>query len=126
MRSSAEMTPKERMLAAFRKQQTDTVPVAPDIYAMIPCRLTGKPFWEVFYDNDPPLWRAYLDAVRFFKMDGWFIYGGVHLKPKRDSGRGSPRSSRARTSGSRSAAPATLRRAICGPRRSSISRTRRR
>ncbi len=74
------MTPKERMLAAFRKQPTDTIPVAPDIYAMIPCRLTGKPFWDVFYHNDPPLWRAYLDAVRFFQMDGWFIYGEIGLQ----------------------------------------------
>ena len=72
------------MLAAFRKQQPDMVPVAPDIFAMIPCRLTGKPFWDIFYHNDPPLWQAYLDAVRFFKMDGWFMYGVVELKLEND------------------------------------------
>jgi len=78
------MTSKERMLAAMNKRQPDMVPVAPDISNMIPCRLTGKPFWDIYHKADPPLWRAYMDAVRFFKMDGWFIYGGVHFKPKHD------------------------------------------
>lgn len=64
--------------------QPDMVPVAPDISNMIPCRLTGKPFWDIYYHNDPPLWRAYLDAVRYFGMDGWHIYGCVHLKHAND------------------------------------------
>jgi len=74
------MTSKERMLTAFRNQIPDRVPVAPDISNMIPCRLTGKPFWDIYYHNDPPLWRAYLDAVRYFGMDGWFTYGWLSLK----------------------------------------------
>ena len=69
------MTSKERMLAAMRNEQPDMVPVAPDISNMIPCRLTGKPFWDVYYNQDPSLWRAYIDAVEYFEMDGWFIYG---------------------------------------------------
>lgn len=72
------------MLAAFRRQETDHVPVAPDISNMIPCRLTGKPFWDIYRANDPPLWRAYLDAVRYFEMDGWFTYGYVGVKTKGD------------------------------------------
>lgn len=61
-------------------KQPDMVPVAPDISNMVPCRLTGKPFWDIYYSNDPPLWRAYIDAVRYFEMDGWHFYGGVHFK----------------------------------------------
>jgi uroporphyrinogen decarboxylase len=69
------MTSKERMVVAMRNGQPDRVPVSPDISNMIPCRLTGKPFWDVYYNQDPPLWRAYIEAVRYFEMDGWFIYG---------------------------------------------------
>lgn len=74
------MTSKERMVTAFRNRQPDMVPVAPDISNMIPCRLTGKLFWSIYRDNDPPLWRAYLDAVRYYGMDGWHIYGGLHFE----------------------------------------------
>ena len=70
------MTSKERMLTAMRNQQPDRVPVAPDISNMIPARLTGKPFWDIYVHNDPPLWRAYIDAVHYFGFDGWVQYGG--------------------------------------------------
>lgn len=69
------MTSKERMLTAMVGKQPDMVPVAPDISNMIPCRLTGKPFWDIYHKSNPPLWRAYIDAVRYYKMDGWHMYG---------------------------------------------------
>jgi uroporphyrinogen decarboxylase len=69
------MTSKERMVTAMRNEQPDRVPVSPDISNMIPCRLTGKPFWDVYFNQDPPLWRAYIEAVKHFGMDGWFLYG---------------------------------------------------
>lgn len=70
------MTSKERMLLAFTNRQPDMVPVAPDISNMIPARLTGRPFWDIYLHEDPPLWRAYIDAVRYFGFDGWVQYGG--------------------------------------------------
>ncbi len=76
------MTSRERILVAMRNGQPDRVPVAPDISNMIPCRLTGKPFWEVYVNSNPPLWRAYLDAARYFDIDGWFIYGHLNYKHK--------------------------------------------
>jgi len=66
------MTSKERMLTAFRNQQPDMVPVSPGMSNMIPARLTGKPFWDIYVYGDPPLWRAYIEAVKYFKVDGWF------------------------------------------------------
>ncbi|MBI2842314.1 MAG: hypothetical protein HYX78_02835 [Armatimonadetes bacterium] len=42
---------------------------------MIPCKLTGLPFWKMYYGNEYPIWRAYADAVRFFGFDGWQIHG---------------------------------------------------
>lgn len=70
------MTSKERMLLAFTNRQADMVPVAPDISNMIPARLTGKPFWDIYLRENPPLWRAYIDAVCYFGFDGWVQYGG--------------------------------------------------
>jgi uroporphyrinogen decarboxylase len=75
-----ELTPRQRMLIAIANGEPDRVPVAPDISNMVPCRLTGKPFWKIYRDEDPPLWRAYLHALDYFKFDGWFTYGQLELK----------------------------------------------
>ncbi len=74
------MTPRERMDTAIRHGVPDRVPVAPDMSNMIPCRLTGKPFWDIYLHGDPPLWRAYLGAVDRFGIDGWFTYGRAGWK----------------------------------------------
>lgn len=71
------MSGRERMLLAMTNRQPDRVPVAPDISNMIPCRLTGKPFWEVYYFGEPPLWKAYLEALKHFGFDGWFVDGSM-------------------------------------------------
>jgi len=68
------MTAKERLLIALNNQKPDRVPVTPDISNMIPCRLTGKPFWDIYLHNDPPLHQAYLEAVKYFGIDGWDQY----------------------------------------------------
>jgi len=78
------MTARERMLIAMTRGQPDRVPVAPDISNMIPCRLTGKPFWDIYLHGDPPLWRAYVDAARHFGIDGWFTYGTMSFHRKDD------------------------------------------
>jgi hypothetical protein len=78
------VTSRERMLIAMTNGRPDRVPVAPDISNMIPCRLTGKPFWDLYLHNDPPVWRAYVDAVRHFGMDGWFTYGYVAFQHRGD------------------------------------------
>jgi len=59
------------MLVAMRNGQPDCVPAAPDMSNMIPSRLTGKPFWDIYLYDDPPLWLAYLEAVKHFGHDGW-------------------------------------------------------
>lgn len=74
------MTSRERMIAAMRNQVPDCVPVAPDLSNMVPCKLTGKPFWSIYLHEDPPLWQAYLKACHKYAMDGWFIYAGVTFK----------------------------------------------
>ena len=65
------MNSKQRMLTAMLNRQPDRVPVSPDMSNMIPCKLTGKPFWDIYLYKDPPLWKAYIDAVKYFGFDGW-------------------------------------------------------
>jgi uroporphyrinogen decarboxylase len=76
----AEMTKRERIMTALRNEQPDRIPVAPDTSYMIPCKMTGKPFYEVLLRYNPPLWKAYLDVVDYFDFDGWFMYGALQWK----------------------------------------------
>jgi uroporphyrinogen decarboxylase len=76
------MTNRERLLTVLRGEIPDCVPVSPDFSNMIPCKMTGKPFWDIYLFKDPPLWRAYLDAMKFFGNDGGFElydYGPVDV-----------------------------------------------
>jgi uroporphyrinogen decarboxylase len=79
-----EMTGRQRMMTAFARQEPDCVPVSPDISAMVPIRLSGKSFEEMFLDGlshhgyaSASVAQAYVDAVKYFGMDGWYIYGSM-------------------------------------------------
>ncbi len=70
------MTSKERLITVLKGEIPDCVPVAPDVSNMIPARLTGKPFWDLYLYNDPPIWEAYIDCAKKLNidslMDGYF------------------------------------------------------
>ncbi len=66
------MTHRERLLKLLKWELPDCVPVCPDISNMVPARLTGKPFWDIYLYQDPPLWKAYIEAVRYYDIDGGF------------------------------------------------------
>ena len=66
------MNSRQRLLSILHREIPDCVPVCPDISNMIPARLTGKPFWDIYLYQDPPLWKAYIDAVKYFGIDGGF------------------------------------------------------
>ncbi|MCX7805732.1 MAG: hypothetical protein N3A38_11165 [Planctomycetota bacterium] len=72
------MIPRERLLTVLRGGIPDRVPVAPDFSNMIPARLTGKPFWDLYLYNDPPIWEAYIACAKRFGidslMDGYFPF----------------------------------------------------
>lgn len=74
------MSRKERLLTAYANKIPDRIPVTPDLSNMVPCRLTGKPFWDIYYRQDPPLWKAYIEAVKYFGIDGRFLYGNPQYK----------------------------------------------
>ncbi len=63
------MTSRERLLKSIHGQIPDCVPVAPDFSNMIPARLTGKPFWDIYLYNDPPVWEAYINCAKHFDID---------------------------------------------------------
>lgn len=65
------MTPRERLLAVLGRQVPDCVPCSPDISNMIPCRLTGKPFWDIYLYNDPPLLDAAIAAQEQLDLDAF-------------------------------------------------------
>lgn len=66
------VTPRERLLTVLRGEVPDCVPVCPDISNMVPARMTGKPFWDIYVYRDPPLWKAHIDALKHFDLDGGF------------------------------------------------------
>jgi len=76
------MTGRERIMTALRNQQPDRVPATPDISIMIPCRLTGKPFYEIEVNETPSLTFAYINAVKYFGIDGWMFNGTLEYKNK--------------------------------------------
>jgi hypothetical protein len=78
------MTGRERIMTALRNGQPDRVPATPDISIMIPCRLTGKPSWEIEVNKNPSLTLAYINAVKYFGIDGWMFNGTLDYKLKSD------------------------------------------
>ena len=72
------MSPRQRLFTVLRGDIPDCVPVSPDFSNMIPCRLTGKPFWDLYLYNDPPPWEAYITCAKRFgidaMMDNYFPY----------------------------------------------------
>lgn len=79
------MTGKERMMTAMRGGIPDRVPCSPDTNWMIPTKMTGKPFWEVFLDQKPPLWQAYNACVRHLGIDGFSHHGRCEIPPHPDT-----------------------------------------
>jgi uroporphyrinogen decarboxylase len=70
------MTSRERLLTVIRGEIPDCVPVAPDFSNMIPARLTGMPFWDLYLYRKKPIWEAYIECAKHFDidsvMDGYF------------------------------------------------------
>ena len=68
------MTPRQRMLAAYRGELADTVPVAPEFWYYVPARLLGVDM--VTFEREVPLWEALQQTFRHYGTEGWAIVGG--------------------------------------------------
>jgi len=76
---------KERLMITIAGGKADRVPVTPDLSNMIPAKMTGKPFWEIYMNNNPALYRAYCKAAKYYGIDGWYqSYDAVSFKQKND------------------------------------------
>ena len=67
------MTNRERMLAAYRRQQPDQVPVSPELWYDIAAQLDPDCTWQDICLGRYPLWRAQLAAHRHFGSAAWLI-----------------------------------------------------
>ena len=63
------MNSRERLLTVLSGNIPDCVPVAPDFSNMIPAKMTGKPFWDLYLYNDQPICEAYIDCAKYFGID---------------------------------------------------------
>ncbi|MHB1152182.1 MAG: uroporphyrinogen decarboxylase family protein [Eubacteriales bacterium] len=79
------MTKRERIITAMSHGVPDRIPVAPDFSAMIPCRRSGLPFYDVLLYGKQQLWKLYLDACKYFGTEAWFIYGAIGYKYENSS-----------------------------------------
>ena len=67
------MTPKQRMLAAYRGEAVDTVPVAPEFWYYVPARVLGVDM--VTFERQVPLWEALRHTFKYYGTEGWGIVG---------------------------------------------------
>lgn len=67
------MTPKERITLAFKNKKPDRVPVSPELWDVIPIKVSGRPFYEYSQTSfgKLPLWQAQLEAYKFFNCEAW-------------------------------------------------------
>ncbi len=72
------MTSKERLLTVLKGKIPDHVPVSPDTSNMIPAKLTGRPFWDIYLYQIIPQWKAYINCVKHFGFDS-LMDGYVHI-----------------------------------------------
>jgi hypothetical protein len=77
------MTSKQRMLAAYRGELPDAVPVAPEFWYYIPAKLLGVDM--VTFEREVPLWEALQQTFRHYGTEGWGIVSPAMPIPDVDS-----------------------------------------
>ncbi len=89
----AEMTWKERYLAAARHEEPDVVPVSPELFFYIPARVSGYPLWQVapvgltLPFHRIKTWEAQLQAAVYFDICGWIVpaIGSTHAAARTET-----------------------------------------
>ena len=68
------MTSKQRMLAAYRRQMPDRVPVSPELWDATALAVSGRPWHELMGPfATTPWWRTHLAAFEYFDCDAWIV-----------------------------------------------------
>lgn len=68
------MTPRERLLTAYRHGVPDAVPVSPEIWDATALAVSGRPFHELIGPfARKPWWQTHLAAFEYFEADAWIL-----------------------------------------------------
>lgn len=65
------ISPRDRMLAAYRGEFSDVVPVAPEFWYYIPARVLGIPMYQL--QLEVPHWQALQRTFKHYQTEGWGI-----------------------------------------------------
>jgi uroporphyrinogen decarboxylase len=65
------MNSRQRLITTMQNKQADHVPASPDLWEMVPIRLSGKPSWDILVYQDPPIWKARMDAFEHYGTDAF-------------------------------------------------------
>jgi uroporphyrinogen decarboxylase len=70
------MTPRERMLTAYRRGMPDRVPVSPELWDATAIAVRGRPWHELVGPfAQVPWWHTHLHAFEYFDCDAWIVVG---------------------------------------------------
>ncbi len=64
------MTPKQRFLTALSGGTPDCVPASPDMSNMVPAKMSGKPFWDLYLFGNATRHLAYLPVLDKYRHEG--------------------------------------------------------
>jgi len=67
------MTTKQRMLAAYRGQLPDYVPVAPEFWYYVPAKLLGMDM--ITFEREVAHWEALRHTFKYYGSEGWGVVG---------------------------------------------------
>jgi hypothetical protein len=86
------MNPRERMLAAYRLQQPDAVPVSPELWDATAIAVSGRPFHELVGPfARVPWWQTHLAVFEYFEADAWILAAPAESDEQRAMRRSSSR-----------------------------------
>jgi len=79
------MTPRQRMLAAYRGGMADSVPVSPELWDATAIAVSGKPFHRLVGPfAETPWWQTHLAAFEHFGADAWIVPAAGESGPQRE------------------------------------------
>lgn len=77
------MTPKQRMLAAYRGETADTTPIAPEFWYYYPAKVLGVDMIQ--FQREVPFWKALQATFRKHATEGWGATFPAARNPHRSS-----------------------------------------
>jgi uroporphyrinogen decarboxylase len=83
MATPTPVTPRQRMLNAYRGVWSDHIPVAPEFWKLLPAKIMGLDM--IAFQREVPLWKGLLETVKHYGSEGWCVTGPSCPNPKVES-----------------------------------------